>query len=87
MEICLKRVSRINAIIVYHHDQRILPPRCQLVLDRTDKLRCRSPILAATQNTHARQPGNIFRHDIRLLLPNRKFRNGEDDLIRRACLL
>jgi hypothetical protein len=87
VKISFKRIARIKPIVVYDHDQSILPPRCQLILNGADKLRCWPLILGAMQDTHARQPRNIFRHDIRSLLANRKFRYGQDDLIRRACLL
>ena len=57
IKISFKRIARIKPIVVYDHDQRILPPRCQLVLNRADKLRCWHPILGAVQNTHSAATG------------------------------
>src|SRR6266704_3589618 len=86
MEIRFKRVSRINAIIVHHYYQCISPAGRQFFSDNGNELRGRPPIPATMQNTHSRPTRNIFWHFIRPLLANRKFRYGQDDLIRRRRL-
>ena len=36
VKIRFKCIARIKPIVVYDHDQRIFPPRCQLILNRAD---------------------------------------------------
>src|ERR1700741_988700 len=48
MQISCKGISRINAVVIHHHDQGIFPAGCQLLLDDRNKLCGWSPVSPST---------------------------------------